>query len=75
MDAASSAGIAYGKLSRSLRRRRNELIALLEAGEVPATLAKSYEADHPLEPPVATYEVEAALAVARARSPRRPSHT
>lgn len=71
VDASSAAGIAYGKLSKALRRRRAELEERVRRGEAPAHLARSYESDHPLEPPVAPYEVERALRDARSRSPRR----
>jgi len=72
VDPTSVAGVAYGKLSKSLRRRRAELVDLLRAGGSPTDLARSYESDHPLEPPVTSYEVEQALTEARVRSPRRP---
>lgn len=71
VDESSAAGIAYQKLSQSLRRRRKELVALLETGEAPEGLSRSYGTAHPLEPPVAQYEVDAALAEARARPLRR----
>ena len=66
IEADSLAGVAYGSLSRSLRRRRAELLALAEAGGTVSAIAKSYGADHPLEPEVTAAEVEAALTQANA---------
>jgi len=60
-DKSSSAGAAYTQLSKSLRRRRAELVALATAGSLPADIARSYEADHPLEPTVTPHEVELAV--------------
>ncbi len=62
VDDQSPAGVAYASLSRSLRRRRAELVALVEAGGTTASVAKSYEAEHPLEPGVSASEVDAAVA-------------
>jgi hypothetical protein len=61
----SPAGVAYGTLSRSLRRRRAELVLLMEAGGNPATVAARYQDDHPLEPAVTAEEIEAALTEAK----------
>jgi hypothetical protein len=71
-DASSTAGVAYRKLSKSLGRRRAELVALAESGATASSIAKSYESAHPLEPPVSTNEIETAVARARTRTPRRP---
>ncbi len=62
VDADSTAGVAYATLSRSLRRRRAELVELAEAGGTPATVARAYQAEHPLEPVVTSEEIEAAVA-------------
>jgi hypothetical protein len=62
VDEDSVAGAAYGTLSRSLRRRRAELLALLEASGAADTVAASYGARHPLEPRVTPDEIEAAAA-------------
>jgi hypothetical protein len=79
----SPAGVAYHALSKSLRRRRAELASLVESGMSAADAAKSYQADHPLEPIVTRDEIDVAVAgaktVAERRSPktseaRRPSH-
>jgi len=75
VDVDSPAGVAYGSLSRSLRRRRAELVALVEAGETASTAARSYEAEHPLEPEVTPGEVHAAVAEARARAATKPVRT
>jgi hypothetical protein len=66
VTADSPAGQAYGSISKSLRRRRAELVALIEAGETPPAAARSYQTDHPLEPIVTLDEIDAALAEARA---------
>ena len=71
-DETSMAGLAYGKLTKSLRRRRAELAILAETGASVSSIAKSYESVHPLEPPVSTKEIEAALGQARVRGSRRP---
>jgi hypothetical protein len=63
----SPAGLAYRALSKSLRRRRAELVALVEAGEKAENVAKSYEAAHPLEPAVTVGEVDAAVAEVRSK--------
>jgi len=70
VDADSAAGVAYGSLSRSLRRRRAELVALVEAGGTLSNVAKSYQLGHPLEPNVTAAEVDAAVAEAKAKSAR-----
>jgi hypothetical protein len=71
VDENSTAGVAYRKLSKTLQRRRAELVALAEAGGTPSSIAKSYESNHPLEQPVSTHEIETAVAAASARtSPR-----
>ena len=70
-DADSPAGAAYGKLSKSLRRRRAELVALAEAGAERRDIAKSYESLHPLEPTVTKDEVELAISEAKNRSSAR----
>jgi len=67
IEEASPAGVAYGSLSRALRRRRAELVGLAEAGETPTGIAKSYQSEHPLEPEVTATEVAAALRDAEAR--------
>ena len=72
IDKDSATGVAYGTLSRSLRRRRAELVALVRAGGTASTLASSYRAEHPLEPEVTPGEVKAALAEAKGTD-RRPS--
>ena len=61
----SPAGIAYGSLSRSLRRRRAELAALMEAGGTATAVAEAYQAEHPLEPEVTAAEVDAAVTGAK----------
>ncbi len=80
VDDQSPAGVAYASLSRSLRRRRAELAALVEAGGTTASVAKAYEAEHPLEPGVSASEVDAAVAQAESmagrmsrRKPRSPA--
>ena len=65
VDEDSTAGVAYGAISRSFRRRRAELAALMEAGGTADGVAKSYGADHPLEPVVTTDEIEAAVVEAK----------
>jgi hypothetical protein len=42
VDEGSPAGVAYAALSRSLLQRRGELASLMEAGETPSSVAKSY---------------------------------
>jgi hypothetical protein len=64
----SPAGVAYGTLSRSLRRRRAELVDLVEAGGTTSSVAEAYQAEHPLEPVVTTDEVDAAVAEAKAKA-------
>jgi hypothetical protein len=71
VEGDSSAGVAYGSLARALRRRRSELVALVEAGETYSAAAESYRARHPLEPDVTSEEVEAAVASLKARTARR----
>jgi hypothetical protein len=71
VDDDSLAGAAYGSLSRSLRRRRQELVARLEAGESPSGIGKAYASDHPFEPAVTSDEVDTAVAGVRARLARR----
>ena len=66
-DNSGSAGVAYTQLSKSLRRRRAELVALAAAGTAAADIARSYEADHPLEPTVTTHEIELAFREAKRR--------
>ncbi len=66
----SPAGIAYASLSRSLRRRRAELAALVEAGGTTDSAARTYETEHPLEPGVSVGEVDAAVAEANSRTGR-----
>lgn len=63
----SPAGVAYGALSRSLRRRRAELAVLAEAGGTTDGVARTYQADHPQEPPVSAEEIRAAIADARGK--------
>jgi hypothetical protein len=75
VDDDSPAGVAYGSLSRSLRRRRAELAALVEAGATATTAAAAYQADHPLEPEVTLAEVESAAAEAKAMAGRNSSTT
>jgi hypothetical protein len=71
VDEGSPAGVAYAALSRSLRRRRAELAALMEAGGTPSSVANSYRADHPLEPAVTLDEINAAVAEAKVKAPRK----
>ena len=71
VDDQSPAGLAYASISRSLRRRRAELAALAKAGGTAASVAKAYEADHPLEPGVSAGEVDAAVAQAQSVAGRR----
>lgn len=66
----SHAGVAYGTLSRSLRRRRAELVALMDAGGTPSSVATAYQAEHPLEPAVTAEEIEVALGEARGAGAR-----
>jgi hypothetical protein len=61
----SPAGAAYSSISKSLRRRRAELVAMAEAGETAPTICRVYQAEHPLEPVVTDDEVAAALAEAK----------
>ncbi len=68
----SPAGVAYGSIAKSLRRRRAELVAMIDAGSTAAETARSYEREHPLEPVVTPEEIEVALADRpRARTPAR----
>jgi hypothetical protein len=62
VDEDSVAGAAYGILSRSLRRRRAELVALVDSGGSLETVAATYLARHPLEPRVTPAEIQAAVA-------------
>jgi hypothetical protein len=71
----SPAGIAYSALERSLRRRRGDLVALIESGASPSAVAKAYESDHPLEPAVTPDEIRVAVAEAKRRPQRRPAVT
>lgn len=70
VESDSPAGVAYGSLSRSLRRRRAELVALAEAGGTPSAVANAYQTEHPLEPEVSAEEVDAAVAEAKAMAVR-----
>jgi hypothetical protein len=70
VDDDSVAGTAYGILSRSLRRRRAELVALMEAGGAVETVASAYQAQHPLEPAVSREEIEAAVNEAKSGTAR-----
>ena len=67
----SPAGVAYAALSRSLHRRRAELAALMEAGGTTSSVAKAYQADHPLEPAVTPHEIDAAVAEAKVKATRK----
>ena len=67
----SPAGLAYGTLSRSLRRRRAELALLAEEGGTPESVVARYQDDHPLEPAVTVEEIAAAVAEARAAQAAR----
>ncbi|MGI0070474.1 MAG: hypothetical protein ACRECT_00095 [Thermoplasmata archaeon] len=69
----SPAGLAYGTLSRSLRRRRADLVALMEGGESSAGAAQAYDAAHPLEPRVSDEEIDTALSEVRPGSTRKTS--
>jgi hypothetical protein len=64
LEEGSPAGIAYGSLSRSLRRRRSRLVELVKEGMPRSTLAEAYQAEHPLEPKVTADEVELAASEA-----------
>jgi hypothetical protein len=68
----SPAGVAYATLSRSLRRRRAELVDFLEAGRTPTEAARAYEADHPLEAAVSREELAIAAAEVERQSVRPP---
>ena len=70
VDKDSAAGSVYGSLARSRRRRRSELVALLESTGSPTGAVEAYHARHPLEPRVSNAEIEAALAAAE-RVPSR----
>ena len=70
VDDDSPAGVAYGSLSRSLRRRRAELVALVEGGHSSVSAALAYQKEHPLEPDVSVAEVDSAVAEARTRAAR-----
>jgi hypothetical protein len=70
-DESSAAGTAYRKLAQSLRRRRAELFALAAAGGTPSSIAAEYQSKHPLEAPVSTREIEAAVQAARDGSTSR----
>jgi len=74
-DENSPAGAAYGRLSKSLRRRRAELVALAEAGAERRDIAKSYECLHPLEPTVTQDEIALAVSEAATRASRRTRST
>jgi hypothetical protein len=67
VDEDSVAGAAYGTLSRSLRRRRAELLALMDTRGTADTAASVYGTRHPLEPRVTPEEIEAVLAEAKTR--------
>jgi hypothetical protein len=69
VEADSPAGVAYDQLAQSLRRRRAELAALMESGRTASDVARSYQADHPLEPVVTLEEI--ATAVDEAQAARR----
>lgn len=72
----SPAGVAYGSISRSLRRRRAELLILLEAGGSNDAIVESYRLAHPLEPEVTSDELDAVMSRARAvdsDTPMRPA--
>jgi len=73
MEDDSPAGVAYASLARSLRRRRAELIELIEAGAAPTEAAQRYQRDHPFEPLVSQEELEAARAGARPRDRDAPA--
>jgi hypothetical protein len=69
----SPAGLAYSSISKSLRRRRAELAALVDGGVSFADAARAYQADHPLEPIVTISELEEAVAEFPARGPTTTS--
>jgi hypothetical protein len=71
VDEDSPAGVAYAALSRSLHRRRAELAALVEAGGTTSSVAKSYQANHPLEPAVTPNEIGTAVAEAKLKAARK----
>lgn len=71
LDGDSPASVAYGSLSRSLRRRRAELVALVEAGRTASAAAKEYQAKHPLEPDVTVGEIDAAVADSKTKTAQR----
>ncbi|HXY47300.1 MAG TPA: hypothetical protein VEK13_05340 [Thermoplasmata archaeon] len=55
------AGAAYASLGRAARRRREELLGLIQQGlSVPAVSAR-YRREHPLEPEVTPDEIHALL--------------
>jgi hypothetical protein len=66
----SPAGAAYSSISKSLRRRRAELVAMMQDGGTADSVALAYQTDHPLEPAVTADEIAAALSEARADRPK-----
>jgi hypothetical protein len=58
-DANSPSGRAYARLARSERRRRTEILSLLEAGLSPEMVRDRYAREHPAEREVTMDEIRA----------------
>jgi hypothetical protein len=59
VDPESPAGRAYTSLGRAARRRREELLGLIEQGIPVPRIAELYRTAHPLEPTVTADEIRA----------------
>ena len=60
VDPQSPSGLAYDRLARRERRRREEIRLLLRSGLSVEAVAERYAHEHPLERDVTQEEVEAA---------------
>jgi len=60
VDPRSPSGIAYDRLARRERRRREEIRQLIRSGLQFEAIAERYAQDHPLERDVTRAEVKAA---------------
>ncbi len=60
VDRNSPSGVAYDRLARRERRRREEILQLVRAGLSFEAIATRYASDHPLERDVTREEVSVA---------------
>jgi hypothetical protein len=57
VDPDSPTGVAYDRLARRERRRRDDLAALVRSGLSDEDAAAAYSRDHPLDRPATAAEV------------------